>query len=188
MSTDTVQRIIDVFQQRGAELYGSEAVTQMQHAIQSALLAQQEQAEPSLVVAALLHDIGHILGDTPLPSDESQNYDDHHETRAYAWLRENFGNSVAEPVRLHVAAKRYLCTVDPGYAEKLSPTSLKSYFDQGGPMNDEEKAAFEKNEFYQQALRLRRWDDLAKDPAVPMPSIESFVDLLREARTATSAV
>lgn len=187
MNSDVVQQIIDIFQQRGGELYGSEAVTQMQHAIQTAVLAQQENAEPSLVAAALLHDVGHLLGGTPLPTDESQNYDDHHETRAYAWLCEHFGKPVAEPVHLHVAAKRYLCTIEPDYCDKLSPTSRKSYFDQGGPMSTSEQVAFEQHEYYQNALRLRRWDDLAKDPGAAIPSIESFVDLLHEVRVAANA-
>lgn len=188
MSTDVVQQIVELFRERGAELYGSEAVTQMQHAIQTAVLAQQEHAEPALVVAALLHDVGHILGHTPLPTDDSQNYDDHHENRAYAWLHEHFGKQVAEPVQLHVAAKRYLCSVDPSYCDKLSPTSLKSYFDQGGPMTTCEQVLFEQHEYYQQALRLRRWDDLAKDPHARMPSIESFVELLQEVRAAQTAI
>lgn len=180
MTTDIVQQVIDVFQQRGMEMYGSEAVTQLQHAIHAALLAQNEGAESSLVVAALLHDIGHIMDEGPLPTHESQNYDDKHETRAYAWLLLNFGQAVAEPVRLHVAAKRYLCTVDPDYTRQLSPTSLKSYFDQGGPMSAEEKAAFERNPFYERAVRLRRWDDAAKDPNAALPPIDSFADRMRE--------
>jgi predicted HD phosphohydrolase len=120
------------------------------------------------------------MDDGPLPTHESQNYDDKHETKAYAWLLKNFGQAVAEPVRLHVAAKRYLCTVDPDYSHQLSPTSLKSYFDQGGPMNGEEKATFERNPFYAQAVRLRRWDDTAKDPDAALPEIHSFAELMRE--------
>ncbi|MBL8888904.1 MAG: HD domain-containing protein [Planctomycetaceae bacterium] len=184
MSLQVIERIFELFHQRGTEQYGSEAVTQLQHAIQAAILAQREQAESHLVAAALLHDVGHILGNSPLPDHESQNFDDHHENRAYPWLLEHFGKAVADPVRLHVAAKRYLCTVEPEYAAKLSPTSLKSYFDQGGPMSVTEQIAFEQEEFYSQALRLRRWDDRAKDPSVELPSIESFGDLLRGITTA----
>jgi predicted HD phosphohydrolase len=154
-------------------------VTQLEHAIQSALLAKQANAEDSLIAAALLHDIGHLLGNAPLPTSETQNYDDKHENRAYGWLREHFGARVADPVRLHVAAKRYLCTVDPSYCDFLSPTSLKSFHDQGGVMNAEEKAAFEQEKYFQEALRLRRWDDEAKDPSIVIPAIEEFKGLLQ---------
>lgn len=179
MAIDVVTQIVEVFNQRGAENYGSEAVTQLEHAIQTALLALRDGAEDSLVAAALLHDIGHLLGNSPLPTSASQNYDDQHENRAYGWLREHFGLRVADPVRLHVAAKRYLCTVDPSYCDSLSPTSLKSFYDQGGVMNAMEKAAFEQEKYFQEALRLRRWDDEAKDPTIAVPSIDSFVDLLQ---------
>jgi phosphonate degradation associated HDIG domain protein len=180
MSVDVINQIVDVFNQRGSENYGSEAVTQVEHAIQSALLAQRDGAEGFLVVAAMLHDIGHILGNAPLPTSETQNYDDKHEDRAYGWLREHFGTRVADPVRLHVAAKRYLCTIDPSYCETLSPTSLKSFYDQGGVMNDQERAAFEQEKYFQEAVRLRRWDDAAKDATTMIPAIEEFKDLLQD--------
>jgi phosphonate degradation associated HDIG domain protein len=178
MASDIVNQIVDVFNQRGSENYGSEAVTQLQHAIQSAMLAKRDGAEVSLVAAALLHDIGHMLGNTPLPTSEDRNYDDKHENKGYGWLREHFGARVADPVRLHVAAKRYLCTVDPTYCNLLSPTSLKSFYDQGGVMSSEEQAAFEKEKHFREALRLRRWDDEAKDPAMTIPPIEEFIGLL----------
>jgi [1-hydroxy-2-(trimethylamino)ethyl]phosphonate dioxygenase len=179
MTVDVVRQIVEVFNQRGSENYGSEAVTQLEHAIQSALLATRDGAEDCLIAAALLHDIGHLLGNTPLPTAETQNYDDKHENRAYGWLREHFGTRVADPVRLHVAAKRYLCTVDPSYCGFLSPTSLKSYYDQGGVMDAEEMTAFEHERYFQEALRLRRWDDEAKDPTIVIPPIEEFAGLLR---------
>lgn len=176
--TDVVHQIIEIFKQRGSENYGSEAVSQLEHAIQSALLAKQADAPDELVAAALLHDIGHLLGNAPLPTAESQNYDDKHENRAYPWLREHFGASVADPVRLHVAAKRYLCTTDPSYCDYLSPTSLKSFHDQGGMMSADEKAAFEQEKHFQAAVQLRRWDDEAKDPTIEIPPMEEFAELL----------
>jgi phosphonate degradation associated HDIG domain protein len=185
MKSPVVQRIIDVFRERGSESYGAEAVTQLEHAIQAALLAEQNDAPASLVVAALLHDIGHILGDLPLPASEEENYDDQHESRAYAWLKEHFGAAVADPVRLHVAAKRYLCTVDPGYADYLSPTSLKSFHDQGGVMSPEELKQFESEAFFEDAVRLRRWDDEAKRSDMQLPSMESFEALLESSLQVT---
>ncbi len=184
MVSPVIQRILDVFKQRGSESYGSEAVSQLQHAIQAAVLAQRDGANNTLIVAALLHDIGHILGDSPLPESHDENFDDKHETRAFAWLLENFGPQVADPVRLHVAAKRYLCTTDPTYCDILSPTSLKSFYDQGGMMSDAERVAFEGERFYRESLRLRRWDDEAKDPSMPMPEIDFFVGPLEQALAA----
>lgn len=171
---DLIERITLAFEARGDLAYGSEAVTQRQHALQSAALAVEEGAAAPLVVAALLHDIGHILDTSELPKDDGQNLDDAHEERAYAWLLDHFGPRVADPVRLHVAAKRYLCTVDPGYAAKLSPTSYKSYLDQGGVMNPDERAAFEAEPHFKDALSLRRWDDLAKDPGRSTPPLAEF--------------
>lgn len=181
MISPVVQQILHVFKSRGSENYGSEAVTQLQHAIQSGMLAQRDGASQSQVMAALLHDIGHILGKNPLPDNPSQNYDDKHETSAYAWLLKHFGPAIADPVRLHVAAKRYLCTVDPAYSQTLSPTSLKSFYDQGGTMNDQEKLQFEQETYYREALQLRRWDDLAKDPAMQMLDIDDFTQSLQQA-------
>ena len=89
--------------------------------------------------------------------------DDKHEFVANAWLKEHFGPEVADPIRLHVAAKRYLCTRQSSYEDALSPTSRKSYHDQGGPMSPEEMTSFESEPHYREALELRRWDDLAKE-------------------------
>jgi predicted HD phosphohydrolase len=130
------------------------------------------------VTAALLHDIGHILTDSDLPDSCAENLDDHHEVRAHGWLEKHFGLAVADPVRLHVAAKRYLCTIDKGYEAKLSPTSRKSFQDQGGQMSDEERSAFESEPYCDEALTLRRWDDLAKDETLTTPLIEAYRDVL----------
>ncbi len=181
MSNQTIDQILSIFQERGSESYGSESVTQSEHARQAALLAQEAKAPDALVAAALMHDIGHILGQSPLPSSEAVSYDDKHETRGYRWLLEQFGAKVADPVRLHVAAKRYLCTVDPTYASTLSPTSLKSFYDQGGEMNEVEQKKFESETYFQDAILLRRWDDAAKDPTITLPPIEAFSDVLERA-------
>lgn len=175
-----VGRIVQLFNERGNGRYGSEAVSQMQHAIQCALLAIRAGAESPLVAAALLHDIGHILDDHELPESDEQNLDDLHEQRAYAWLRENFGRAVADPVRLHVVAKRFLCTTEPEYVNTLSPTSLKSYHDQGGLMSQSEIDDFRDEPFAFEAVQLRRWDDLAKDPNLEIPAIEDFMPLLEQ--------
>ena len=174
-----IRRIYEVFDQRGDDQYGSEAVTQRQHALQSATLAQKAGHGSTLIVAALLHDIGHILSDHELPDSTDVNLDDQHETRAYEWLKTYFGPAVADPVRLHVAAKRYLCSKYPDYENKLSPTSRKSYHDQGGQMSEEELATFESEPHYKKALVLREWDDSAKDPNCVTPKVEHFEDDLK---------
>ena len=181
--SDIADRIFETFAARGDLAYGSEAVTQRQHALQAATLALDEGAANALVVAALLHDIGHILETAELPRDDAGDLDDAHEDRAAAWLARHFGPPVADPVRLHVAAKRYLCTIDPGYADTLSPASHKSYLDQGGPMTAVERAAFEAEAHFEDAVRLRRWDDRAKDPACRTAPLDSFRGLLTDVLT-----
>ena len=178
---NTIEQIVQTFSQRGTEKYGAEAVSQLQHALQSGTLAIEEQADNELVIAALLHDIGHILGSRELPHACDDNLDDRHETIGYTFLKRHFGDRVADPVRLHVAAKRYLCTIDPDYEKKLSPTSHKSFLDQGGVMSDDEKREFENEPHFEEALLVRRWDDIAKDPNKQTPEIDDFVPRLREA-------
>ena len=174
-----IQTILSIFEERGNESYGKEEVTQLQHALQCATLAEQEQADPKLIAAALLHDIGHLMSKEQLPADIGVNLDDGHEEKAHAWFLELFGPEVADPVRLHVAAKRYLCTVDASYADTLSPTSYKSFVDQGGVMDASEKAAFEAEPFYREAVRLRYWDDLAKDGTATTEPIQHFIPMLK---------
>ena len=174
-----IQTIVDTFENRGNEIYGDEAVTQMQHALQCAQLARQNNESHSLVAAALLHDIGHILGEEALPPDCSSDLDDRHETVGHDFLSTHFGDAVAEPVRLHVDAKRYLCTKHPEYRDQLSPTSLKSFLDQGGEMDPSELQEFENNPFFEEAIRLRRWDDLAKDPEDNSSTLSDYLNELR---------
>jgi phosphonate degradation associated HDIG domain protein len=166
-----VEDILELFAARGASAYHGEAVSQEEHALQAADLADREGAPDALVVAALLHDVGHLL-DGQDEDLADRGVDGRHEVAASAWLSRHFGSEVTEPIRLHVAAKRYLCAVDPSYLEGLSPASRLSLKLQGGPMDAGEVAAFEANAFAGDAVRLRHWDDLAKVPglAVPGPS------------------
>lgn len=172
MNTIT-DKIITLLNQRGHSEYGGEAVTQLEHALQCATLAKQNGASDALITASLLHDIGHILHDLPEDAPDL-GIDDYHENLAARFLEQHFPPSVSEPVRLHVAAKRYMCTVERGYLEKLSPPSVQSLEIQGGLMNEEEIWAFEQNPFYKDAVQLRRWDDLAKDPDWQTEPIETF--------------
>ena len=152
--------------QRGAEAYLGEAVSQLEHALQAAHLATQANSPPSLIAAALLHDIGHLL-----PGSR-------HEETGHEWVLQRFGPSVADPVRHHVAAKRYLCAVEPDYYDGLSPTSVRSLALQGGPCTEEEARAFEKLAGFREAVQLRRWDDAAKQPGLAVPPPEEYCTLL----------
>ena len=174
-----IEKIKCIFVERGSEQYGTEAVTQLQHALQSGLLAEESGAPETMVIAALMHDIGHIFNESPLPESCEDNLDDKHEFVANAWIKEQFGPVVADPIRLHVIAKRYLCTKYPNYESQLSPTSLKSYHDQGGPMSSEEMTQFESESFYREALELRKWDDLAKARDKVTPTFNHFIPALK---------
>lgn len=168
-----VQKIVDLFNEKGDSLYGGEAVTQMEHALQAATFAKKHQASDALITASLLHDIGHLLH--ALPDDAPDHgVDDLHEELAAVFLEKYFIKEVVEPAKLHVQAKRYLCFVDANYYNTLSEPSRQSLALQGGIMNAEEAADFEKFENYKEAVLLRTWDDLAKDPLMQTDTIESF--------------
>jgi len=163
-----------LFAARGDSEYGGEAVTQIEHALQCALLAEQSDAKPALIVASLLHDVGHLLHDFPDDAPD-QGIDDHHENSGCRFLKKYFDDAVSEPVRLHVAAKRYLCSVDDSYLRSLSGPSVVSFHLQGGVMDDAERAEFESSSHWKDAVQLRRWDDLAKVIDLETPRIEHFL-------------
>ena len=175
----TAEEIIDLFRERGDSEYGGEAVTQLEHALQAAQLAQQENAHAELVVAALLHDVGHLLHDLPDDAPDT-GVDDHHENSGFHFLKSLFPPSVVEPVRMHVDAKRYLCAIDAEYMESLSEPSKVSLRLQGGPMNQQEIEEFERNEFLDDAVRLRRWDDQAKIVGLETPALSDFAPMIEK--------
>jgi phosphonate degradation associated HDIG domain protein len=178
MSADPVGEIFARFAEAGDGLYIGEPVTIAEHMLQAAARAQDDDAPPELVAAALLHDYGHLL--TDLPEDSAEHgIDTQHEELGFAYLEELFPPEVTEPVRMHVAAKRYLVAVDEGYRDELSPASLLSLELQGGPMTPDEVAAFERGGHAEAACRLRRYDDAGKDPDAAVPPLESYGPLLR---------
>jgi gamma-butyrobetaine dioxygenase len=183
--SEPVDRIFAAFESNGAEAYLGEPVTLKEHMLQSAAAAEAESAGDYLVAAALLHDIGHLLYEGPEDAAE-QGIDTAHEEIGFHFLALHFPPSVVDPVRLHVAAKRYLCAVSPGYLDELSPASQLSLDLQGGPMDAEEKAAFENLPYWREACRLRRWDDLAKEPDAELPPLERYRPVL-EAVVLTSS-
>lgn len=164
---------------KGHGQYGLADINQRQHALQAASLADGEQAGAALVTAALLHDIGHMVHD--LGHDPaSQGIDDRHEELGHDWLVRWFGPAVTEPVRLHVAAKRYLCATDPSYFGKLSRDSVLSLSLQGGPMSADEVARFEALPHHAAAVRLRRWDEAAKVKGLQTPGFDHFAPAVAE--------
>jgi phosphonate degradation associated HDIG domain protein len=177
-----VDDILELFAERGDSSYGGEAVSQRAHALQAAHLARQAGAGTALVVAALLHDVGHLLHALPDEAPD-QGVDDRHEALAARWLAGRFGPDVVEPVRLHVAAKRYLCAVEPGYYDALSAPSKQSLRLQGGPMSTEEAESFRASPFAESAVALRRFDDSAKVPELVVPGVEDYVASIEQVLT-----
>ena len=174
MSDDsvTMKAIEQAFRRRGQDHYG-EGVSQEEQALQAARQAEREGAPAALIVAALLHDIGHLLHD--LPEDiADQAVDTQHESLGSAWLSQYFGPEVSEPVRLHVAAKRYLCVVESGYRDRLSAASQQSLALQGGPLDPAAVSAFRAEPAADAAVALRRWDDEAKVVGRATPDLAHF--------------
>jgi [1-hydroxy-2-(trimethylamino)ethyl]phosphonate dioxygenase len=169
---DAMQQIRAAFERRGNEGYG-EGVSQLEHAIQCAAFAQRDGASPALIAAAYLHDIGHLLHDLPQDIADS-GIDTQHESTGSAWLSQYFGPELTEPVRMHVAAKRYLAATEEGYFDLLSDASKLSLKLQGGPMTPAQTAAFEAEPFFADALRLRRWDEEGKIENYQGPSPAHF--------------
>src|SRR6266702_8340551 len=157
-STDPVERIADLFASEGAAEYLGEPVTQAAHMLQAAHLAEFDGADDAMVAAALLHDVGHFAG-TVSGRELMRGADNRHSHAGADWLAGWFGPDVTEPVRLHVAAKRYLCGTDPSYYGRLSQASRYTLSVQGGPMGDEEARGFSAGPFARQAILVRGWDD-----------------------------
>ena len=172
-----VDYIEDVFSRRGAESYLGEQVTMAQHMLQTAQCAEQAGANNSQIVAALLHDIGHYKNEIPETS-LAKGIDNYHEEAGANFLEDYFPISVVEPIRQHVAAKRYLCAVKSDYLERLSPASVHTLNLQGGPMNEEEVKEFEKNDYLEQCVKLRYWDEDAKDPERVYPAFSYYRPLV----------
>ena len=174
----TLAEIETLFAQRGDEQYSGEPVTQLEHALQTALLAEQEGASDALVTAALLHDLGHLLHDlgTDLGGTPTlHGVDDLHQYRALPFLRGLFGDEVLSPIKLHVDAKRYLCATRPGYLASLSADSVRSLGLQGGIFTAQEAIDFIAVPGATEAVCLRVWDDLAKTEALPTPPLSHFM-------------
>jgi phosphonate degradation associated HDIG domain protein len=174
---NVTEEILAIFQTHGSSAYFGESVSMTEHALQAAYFARTAAATPALIVAALLHDIGHLVDD--VPNDIADwSADAHHEQVGGRWLAKRFGPDVSEPVRLHVPAKRYLLATDPEYFSKLSPASVLTLKLQGGPMTAHEVAGFETERFYKEAVRVRQWDDQGKVAGLKTPELIDYRALI----------
>jgi len=175
----SVDAILALYDQHGAKNYG-ENVTQIDHALQCANLAVDAGASDDMIAAALLHDVGHLVSDTQdaAGADLDVNDDDHEAVGARI-LAPIFGPAVARPVALHVTAKRWRCTTEPAYYERLSPASRKTLLAQGGLLSDDECRRFEAHPGFKEALLLREWDDSGKIVGDSATSLAPYEPLLR---------
>jgi len=170
-----LNEIRDIYLGSARRPYGLYGINQLQHALQSAAHAEAQALPSSLVIACLLHDVGHMIHDLgEAPAEEG--VDDLHEVLGAEWAAARLPLSISEPIRLHVAAKRYLCSVEPGYQEGLSKDSLISLALQGGAMDSAEQLAFLHEPFADQAISLRRIDELAKDKNAVTDSLDAFLE------------
>ena len=174
---NVIDEILAIFQRRGSGAYFGESVSMTEHALQAAYFAQIAGAPPGLIVAALLHDVGHLVEDVP---DDLADWtvDAHHERIGSHWLAQRFRPEVSEPVRLHVPAKRYLLATDNKYFAKLSPASVVTLKLQGGPMAAHEVAKFETERYYKEAVRVRQWDDQGKVAGLKTPGLGDYRALI----------
>jgi phosphonate degradation associated HDIG domain protein len=169
--------ILEIYARRGTLAYFGESVSMAEHALQAAYFARTAAAPPQLIVASLLHDVGHLVVDVP---DDLADWteDARHEDIGSGWLAERFPSEVYEPVRLHVPAKRYLCATNAQYFSRLSAASVVTLKLQGGPMSPAEIARFEKERYYKDAVRIRHWDDQGKVAGLVTPKLETYRALL----------
>ena len=174
-----IQELFDHYASPRAQQLYDEAITELGHGLQCAALARRDGADDATLAAALLHDVGHLLVGDYFPIEATLGKDWKHEEVGARYLERWFGPEVTEPVRMHVAAKRYLVGANPG-AYPLSPSSARSLEVQGGPMDAEEQAAFEALPGFEAAVAVRRWDDEGKDPEVVVPAFDAWKDLLRD--------
>jgi [1-hydroxy-2-(trimethylamino)ethyl]phosphonate dioxygenase len=174
-----LEEILGLYGKRGDGAYFGESVSMTEHGLQAAHFARQAGAPSSLIVAALLHDVGHLVEEVP---DDLADWttDAGHERIGGEWLARRFPLEVSEPVRLHVPAKRYLLATDPAYLANLSPASVVTLELQGGPMSVDEVARFETERFHREAVLLRRCDDRGKVAGLRTADLADYRTMIEE--------
>ncbi len=177
-----LSKIINLLSTQGHQQYGGEAVTQLEHALQCATLAEAAGASEEMITACLFHDLGHLLHNWG-EDVADRGIDSRHEYLALGWLRSLFSPQVTEPIRLHVEAKRYLCATDLSYYDSLSPASQQSLELQGGIFSTKEAKEFINLSFAEDALQLRKWDEQAKVPNLQTPTLTHFMQISAKVAT-----
>lgn len=173
------QEICAIYLREGVKAYGLYGINQLQHALQSADRAERMGLPPAMILACLLHDVGHMihhLGEAPA----EDGVDDRHEELGAMWVASRMPQTISEPIRLHVSAKRYLCKTEPGYLESLAKDSVISLHLQGGPMTGYEITDFLAKPYAEAAVLLRRIDELAKDRDATTKTLEEYLDAYLE--------
>ncbi|MDC9719579.1 MAG: HD domain-containing protein [Gammaproteobacteria bacterium] len=178
-ASNLLDHIEGIFCRRGAESYLGEQVSMAQHMLQAAQCAEQAGAKNTMIAAALLHDIGHYANEIP-ETALAEGQDNYHEQAGASFLEPYFDAAVIEPIRQHVATKRYLCAVQPSYLVRLSDASAYTLKLQGGPMSAEEVQSFETNPHLQACIDVRVWDEEAKDPTKEHPEFSYYRPLLEQ--------
>jgi phosphonate degradation associated HDIG domain protein len=172
--------LVELYRSESACRLYDESVTQLEHALQCAALAVATDAPDHMIIAALVHDVGHLVDDERVGDERvgRRIVDGRHERVGARYLAQWFGPEITEPVALHVAAKRYLCATDAAYSDALSPASMRSLGFQGGAMTADEQRSFAQDRRARDAVQLRRWDDEAKVVGLTVPDFASFVGLI----------
>jgi phosphonate degradation associated HDIG domain protein len=175
----SLEALEQLYAERAGALYG-EGVSQIEHALQCAALAEADGGSPSLIAASLLHDVGHLFEDDV----DALEIDHRHEISGAQALKDLFDDRVRAPIALHVAAKRWLCLREPGYFETLSPASQRTLELQGGVFDAAQADHFERQPHWREAVALRRYDDLGKRA---LPCGRAFADFLPLMRSLSAA-
>lgn len=170
----TAEKIIGIFRTKGGDNYAGEEITQLEHACQAAQLAEQQGFDDEVILAAFLHDLGHLLSEDSEDDMDGFGVKNHEAVGADFLKQHGFSERVATLVNAHVEAKRYLCFANKRYYDNLSEASKMTLLFQGGPMNAEEAAAFEENPLKNLIIRMRTWDEEAKVIDVPVPDLEIY--------------
>ena len=179
MKNNIVTKLLNLLETKGSKIqYGNENVTQLEHALQCAELAEKNNFSKEVITAALLHDIGHLLYDGEDPIHDGK--DGFHENLGADYLSNYYGEEVTRPIKAHVACKRYLSTVEDGYYDLLSEASKVSLKAQGGPFTQDEAKQFIEQPYMKEAVELRRFDDQAKILNKKTPNTEHFRHYLED--------
>jgi len=173
-----VEEILGLLAGPGSTLRYGEGVTQLDHALQCAKFAADVTDDEETILAALLHDIGHICDPAAEQMDAEIGMVDHEGIGARFLLERGFSQKLADLVKAHVAAKRYLVATNPTYAAQLSPASTATLRHQGGPMMPKEVAAFESDPLFKDKLRMRSWDEMGKEPGMVTPPLDTYQEMM----------